>query len=144
MVENQFNSSQGRIRQLKNVTVFKQTSDCCNSRTSSGKSLKPCIPESYKNKHTYMNNRDLNNNQIEAQRKYESRWKRNTEDCCTNDNKLTYSSSYVKRDKYELFNGQLHSIHRQNLNATNERIRKMVKMTKSDYMHTLKFPRTNR
>lgn len=140
MVENQFNSSQGRIRQLKSETVFKQTDDCCSSRVSSGKPLKPCVPQSYKNKHTYTNNRLLYNRQIESLRKHESRWKRNTKECC--DNKLTYSSSYVKRDKYDLFNTQLHSIHRQNLNASNERVRKMVKMTKSDYIHTLKFPRT--
>lgn len=143
MSSNKFNSSQDRIKQLKDGTIFKQTKDCCENRTPSVTPLKPCVPYSYKNKHARMNNNKLYNNQIKALREYQSRWKKNTKDCCKDkSNKLTYSSSYVKKDKYELFNSQLHSIHTQNLNAKDERVRKMVKMTKNDYIHTLKFPRS--
>jgi hypothetical protein len=129
-----FNSSQDYLKNVKQ--------DCKKRGDANSQKNICCIPSTYNNKHAYMNNRVLDNNQIEALRKYESRWKRNTDECC--DNKLTYSSSYVKRDKYELFNKQLYNIQNQNLNTTNEGLKKMVKMkmTKSDYMHTLKFPRT--
>ena len=131
-----FNSSQDYLKNVKQ--------DCKKRGDANSQKNICCIPSTYNNKHAYTNNQVLYNKQVEDLRKYESRWKRNTKECCDNnkDNKLTYSSSYVKRDKYELFNKQLYNIQNQNLNTTNERLKKMVKMTKSDYMHTLKFPRT--
>lgn len=134
-----FNSSQDYLKNRQKNCKHNPSNDPSNYSQNNI----CCIPSMYRNKHAYMKDKSSIDNHIDQVANYHSRLKLNSKACCFKDIKHTYNSSYVKKDKYELYNKQLYNIHNQNLNTSNTRIKQMVmsKMSKNDYIHSLKYPR---
>lgn len=154
MSAQQFNGRSDFINNLKSDKCDDATNEKCFPKYSNKNTSSCCYPESYKNKHLITQNQNAlqeqyGQNLYQRQQDQLKEYKKQRIQCCnlSDKDKKRYgilNSSYVKQDKFNLYSSRLYNIHNQNLRSSNDLTKRLVqqKMTKSDYIHNLKYNKT--